>query len=125
MDYDEYTGKRRGGPAPGGPDERSRRNEDPPRDEETIREEHSVPGEKLLSFVKKIVRQGNVRRITIKSEEGRTLLEIPLSVGLVGAWLAPTFAAVGAVAALVTNCSIVVERVRERPGDGEEGGRAG
>lgn len=103
MDYDEYTGRR---PEDGGSRQEGER-------EETVREEHRVPGAKVLEFVKKIVRQGNVRRITIRNEDGRTLLEIPLSVGMVGAWLAPTFAAVGAVAALVSNCSIVVDRVRD------------
>lgn len=76
-------------------------------------EEHRVSGDDLLRKVKEIIREGNVRRITIRNEEGRTLIEIPLSVGLVGAFLAPTFAAVGAVAALVTRCSIVVERSEE------------
>jgi hypothetical protein len=105
MDYDQYTGR-------GRPDDRR---DDSGRERATDgdippREEHRVPGEKLLDTVKKIVREGNVRRITIRNEDGKTLLEIPLTIGLAGAWLAPTFAAVGAVAALVTNCSIVVER---------------
>ena len=105
MDYDEYTGRKR-------PDDRR---EDSARDrkareDDGPKEEHRVPGEQLLSTVKKIIKEGNARRITIRNDDGRTLLEIPLSVGLAGAWLAPTFAAVGAVAALVTNCSILVER---------------
>lgn len=73
-------------------------------------EEHKVSGERVVGKVKKILREGHVRRITIKNDEDRTLLEIPLALGLVGAAFAPTLAAVGAVAALVTNCSIVVER---------------
>jgi len=73
-------------------------------------EEHRVSGERVLGKVKELIREGNVRRITIKNEEGRTLIEVPLALGVVGAALAPTFAAIGAVAALLTNCSIMVER---------------
>ena len=74
------------------------------------REEYSVCGEDLLSRVKELVREGNIRRITIRSEEGNTLIEIPLAIGVVGAMLLPVWAAVGAIAALVTNCTISVER---------------
>ena len=74
------------------------------------REEHRVSGEKLLAKVKEIVHEGNVRRLVIKNEEGRTLIEVPLTVGVVGALLAPVWAAIGAVAALVANGSIEVER---------------
>jgi hypothetical protein len=74
------------------------------------REEHRVSGEKLLSKVRQIVHDGNVRRIIIKNEDGRTIIEAPLSVGVVGAALAPVWAAIGAVAALVANCSIEVDR---------------
>jgi len=74
------------------------------------REEYRVCGEDLLSRVKELVREGNVRRITIRSDEGNTLIEIPLAIGVVGAMLLPVWAAVGAVAALVTNCTISVER---------------
>ncbi len=82
-------------------------------DEETAegaREEYTVCGEDLLSRVKDLVREGNIRRITIRSEEGNTLIEIPLAIGVVGAMLLPVWAAVGAIAALVTNCTIAVER---------------
>jgi hypothetical protein len=78
--------------------------------EEEAREEYRVCGEDLLSRVKELVREGNVRRITIRSEEGNTLIEIPLAIGVVGAMLLPVWAAVGAIAALVTNCTIAVER---------------
>lgn len=74
------------------------------------REEYTVCGEDLLSRVKELVREGNIRRITIRSEEGNTLIEIPLAIGVVGAMLLPVWAAVGAIAALVTNCTIAVER---------------
>jgi hypothetical protein len=74
------------------------------------REEHRVSGEKLLSRVRQIVHEGNVRRIIIKNEDGRTIIEVPLSVGVVGAAFAPVWAAIGAVAALVASCSIEVDR---------------
>jgi hypothetical protein len=83
-------------------------------DEEKIRrEEFVISGEKLVSTVKKLVREGNIRRITIKNKEGKTLIEIPLAFGVVGAVLLPTLAAIGAIAALVTECTIVVEKVEE------------
>lgn len=62
---------------------------------------------------KRLVRQGNIRRVTIKNKEGKTLIEIPLTFGVVGAVLLPTLAAIGAIAALVTECTIVVEKVEE------------
>ena len=75
-----------------------------------VREEHRVSGDRLLSKVRQIVHEGNVRRIIIKNEDGRTIVEVPLSVGVVGAAFAPVWAAIGAIAALVANCSIEVER---------------
>ena len=63
----------------------------------------------LLNEVKKLLHQGNVRRIVIKQGE-QTIVEFPLTVGVVGAALAPTLAAVGAIAALITDCSIEIER---------------
>jgi hypothetical protein len=79
--------------------------------DETVRtEEIEVKGEGLLAKIKELVREGNVRRVTIKNDEGEVVVEFPLTIGVVGALLAPTLAAVGAVAALVTNCTIVVER---------------
>ena len=57
------------------------------------------------------MRQGNIRRVTIKNKEGKTLIEIPLTFGVVGAVLLPTLAAIGAIAALVTECTIVVEKI--------------
>ncbi len=80
--------------------------------EEKVRtEELKVSGEGLVAKVKELVHEGNIRRITIKNEEGRVLIEFPLTLGVVGAVLVPTLAAIGAIAALVTNCTIVVERV--------------
>lgn len=80
-------------------------------DEKTRTEELSISGEDLLSTVKKLVHQGNIRRITIKNKGGETLLEIPLTFGVVGALLLPTLAALGALAAIVTECKIMVERI--------------
>ena len=79
-------------------------------EEDGSRETHRVSGDRLLETVKRIVREGNARRIVIKNDDGRTLLEFPLSAGVVGAAFLPVWAAVGAVAALVTNCSLEVER---------------
>jgi hypothetical protein len=73
------------------------------------REEHRVRGDTLLAKVKELVHQGNVRRIIVKNDDGNTLIEAPLTVGVVGAVVAPVWAALGAIAALVTNCSIEVE----------------
>ena len=76
-------------------------------------EEFEVTGEKVVETVKRLVHEGNVRRITIKNEGGRSLIEIPLTIGVVGAVLLPVWAAVGALAALVVKCTIVVERIEE------------
>lgn len=74
-------------------------------------EEFRLDGDQLLAKVRELINEGNVRRITIKNEAGDTLVELPLTVGLIGAALLPVLAAVGAVAALATHCSIVVERI--------------
>ena len=76
-------------------------------------EEFEVTGEKLIAKVKEIVRQGNIRRVSIKSEKGATLIEFPLTLGVAGALILTQLAAIGAIAALVTKCSIVVEKVTE------------
>lgn len=73
-------------------------------------EEFEVKGDDLLSRIKELIAEGNVRRVTIKNSEGKTLLEIPLTIGVVGALIAPVAAAIGAVAALVTECTISVTR---------------
>jgi hypothetical protein len=86
--------------------------EEPRKEHGRERERYKVAGEKLLTKVKELIQEGNVRRIIIKNEEDRTLIEIPLTIGVVGAALFPVWAAVGAIAALVTNCSIEVERNR-------------
>ena len=79
----------------------------------TRREEHRVKGENVIGKIKELVREGNVRHVVIKNQEGRTLIEFPVTVGLAGAIVAPVWAAVGAIAAMVANLSIEVEREEE------------
>jgi len=74
-------------------------------------EEFTLRGDEVVAKVKALVHEGNVRRITIKNKEGRVMIEVPLTLGVVGALFLPTLAALGALAALVTECTIVVERV--------------
>ena len=74
------------------------------------KESFQVNGEDLLAKVKELIRECKVRRITIIDKKGKTLVELPLTIGVVGAVLAPVLAAVGAIAALVTECTIKVER---------------
>ena len=82
------------------------------RTEEKIKvEEYKVTGDELVHKVKQIVHEGNIRKIAIKTEGGNTLLEFPLTVGVVGAVLLPLWAALGAAAALIADCTIVVEKV--------------
>ncbi len=82
--------------------------------EEKIRvEEYKVTGDELVHKVKQIVHEGNIRRIIIKTEGGKTLLEFPVTVGVVGVVLLPMWAALGAAAALITDCTIAVEKVEE------------
>ena len=76
-------------------------------------EEHKVSGERLLSRVKELVHEGNIRRITIKNDQGHTLMELPLTVGVVGAVLLPIWVAIGALAALAANYTLVVEKVEK------------
>jgi len=73
-------------------------------------EEFKVSGEELLARLKELLHQGNIRRVIIKDKDGKVLIEFPLSLGVVGLVLAPTLAAVGAIAALVTEATIVVEK---------------
>ena len=83
--------------------------------EEQVRtEEFQVSGDALVAKIKELVHEGNVRHITIKNEDGRTLIDIPLTLGVVGTLLAPQLAAIGAIAALVTHGTIAVEKVEEQ-----------
>jgi DNA-binding Lrp family transcriptional regulator len=74
------------------------------------KEEFKVSGEEVVKKVKELVKKGNIRRIIIKNEEGKSLIEVPLTIGVVGTLLLPALAAIGAVAAVVSNCTILVER---------------
>jgi len=73
-------------------------------------EEFRITGEELIAKIKELVNEGNIRRIVIKNEEGSTLIEVPVTLGVLGALLLPVWAAIGALAAVATNCTIVVER---------------
>lgn len=74
-------------------------------------EEFRVDGEELLTKIKNLVKEGNIRRISIKNKEGKVVFEIPLTFGVVGALIAPQLAAIGAIAALLTEATVVVEKV--------------
>jgi len=74
-------------------------------------EEFRIDGDQLVAKVKEILKEGNVRRIIIKDDKGTVLIEMPLTVGVVGVVLLPVWAALGAIAALVANCTIVVEKL--------------
>jgi hypothetical protein len=73
-------------------------------------EEFTVTSDDLIEKVTQLLHEGNVTRIIIKDEKGKVMLEIPATVGVIGVLLAPWLAALGAIAALATNCRIVVER---------------
>jgi repressor of nif and glnA expression len=75
-----------------------------------VREEFSVSADNLIERVKELLHEGNITRIIVKDEAGKALLEIPATVGVVGVVLAPWLAALGVIAALATNCKMVVER---------------
>jgi hypothetical protein len=81
--------------------------------EKTRTEEFHVNGEELLAKIRSLIQQGNVRRIIIKNKDDRILMEIPLTFGVVGALLAPSLAAIGAIAALLAEATVVVEKVPE------------
>jgi hypothetical protein len=78
-------------------------------------EEYEISGDKVIAKVKELVHEGNVRRISLKTEEGKTLIEIPFNIGVagavVGALVAPVWAAIGAIAAMVVKLRVVVDRV--------------
>ena len=77
-------------------------------------EEFRVSGEDLLGKIKGLMHEGNIRRIIIKNKEGAVVMEIPLTFGVVGALLAPSLAAIGAIAALLTEATVVVEKSDEK-----------
>ena len=73
-------------------------------------EEFKVSGDDVVSFVNKVIKEGNARNIIIKNDEGNTIVEFPVTIGAAAALILPALAALGAVAALVTKCTIVVEK---------------
>ena len=82
--------------------------------EEKVRtEEFEVKGEEIVAKIKEMIHEGNIRRVIIKNEEGKTLIDIPLTIGVVGVLVAPQLAALGAIAALLTHGTIVVEKVEK------------
>jgi hypothetical protein len=81
--------------------------------EEVRTEEFQVNGDFLVAKIKELLNQGNIRRIILKNEDGKTLIEIPLTVGVVGVILLPVWAAIGAIAALAVKLTITVEKVEK------------
>lgn len=79
-------------------------------DEKVHTEEFRINGEELIAKIKQLLHEGNVRRIIIKDKDGKIVMEIPLTIGVVGVLLAPTLAAIGAIAALLTEATVVVEK---------------
>ncbi|MBC7876172.1 MAG: DUF4342 domain-containing protein [Anaerolineales bacterium] len=73
-------------------------------------EEFKVEGEKLIAKIKEILHEGNIRKIIIKDKDGKTMMEIPMTFGIVGVLLAPQLAAIGAIAALLGEATLVVEK---------------
>ena len=80
-------------------------------------EEYKVDGDAVVGKIKDLIHQGNIRRIVIKNEQDQTLIEVPLTLGVVGVVLLPVWAAIGAIAALAVKLTIVVERVNPAPVD--------
>ena len=79
--------------------------------EEKVRtEEFRVNGEDLLGRIKNLLKEGNSRRVIIKDKDGKVVFEIPLTLGVVGVLIAPQLAAIGAIAALLTEATVVVEK---------------
>lgn len=84
--------------------------------EQTFKESFKVAGAQLLDAVKKLVHEGNVRRVVIKQGD-QVIVEFPLTVGVIGTVLAPMLAAIGAVAAMMKECTLEVERVKDKPNE--------
>ncbi len=73
-------------------------------------EEIKVEGKKVVSKIKALIKEGNVRKITVKDSKGKIILSLPVTAGVVGALLLPPLVVIGAVAALLTECTITVQR---------------
>ncbi len=80
------------------------------KEESTQQEEFKVKGDMLLAKIKELIHQGNVRKIVVKNDAGHIIAEFPLTAGVVGAILLPVWAALGAIAALAADLTIIVER---------------
>jgi hypothetical protein len=80
-------------------------------EEKVCVEEFEISGDKVIAKVKELLHEGNIRRVSLKTEDGKTLIEVPLTIGVAGAILVPVWAAIGAIAAMVAQLRIVVERV--------------
>jgi hypothetical protein len=80
----------------------------------TFKESFNLNGEQLLKKIKELVEEGNVRKVTIHDKTGKELMSFPLTIGVVGAVFAPVLAAVGALAALIGECTISIEREEEK-----------
>jgi hypothetical protein len=76
-------------------------------------EEFKVEGEKLLAKIKELLHEGNIRRIMIKDKDGKVIMEAPITIGIVGVLIAPLLVSIGAIAALLTEATIVVEKVEQ------------
>jgi len=87
--------------------------------EENVRvEEFEISGDKVVAKIKELVREGNIRRISLKTKDGKSLIEVPLTIGVAGvaavALLTPVWAAIGAIAAMVADLKVIVERVEQK-----------
>ena len=78
--------------------------------EKSNHESFKVSGDEILTKVKEIIKEGNARKIIIKNDKDEIIMEFPLTIGAIGVVLAPIFSAVGTIAALASNCTIVVEK---------------
>ncbi|MFN8435671.1 MAG: DUF4342 domain-containing protein [Anaerolineales bacterium] len=78
--------------------------------ERTYTEEFRVEGEKIIAKIKELLHEGNIRKVIIKDKDGKVLMEIPVTIGVVGVLIAPQLAALGAIAALLTEATVIVEK---------------
>lgn len=79
-------------------------------EKKTTKESFKIHGEDLVKKLKELIKEGNIRRVSIKDKTGKTVIEFPLTIGVVGVALAPVWAAVGAIAALIGECTLSVEK---------------
>jgi hypothetical protein len=82
-------------------------------EEKVKTEEFKIDGDQLIAKIKDLIKEGNIRRVIIKNEEGRTMIELPLTLGVVGTIVAPQLAALGAIAVLIGHGTLVVEKVED------------